>query len=121
MQTPILLAGAALVATATATGLVAPGHIAHMRRIEARQTATAAMSAGASVPPCVTALISAYSSFPTIPAEIESYASANPMTDPCSYSIPTSLSSAVMSYETQVLSWYGKLSQSYSFVSWKRC
>lgn len=92
----------ALAATASAEFALHPHHNAVKRGLAARETASAT---GGSDAGCLTGLVSLYSSLPTPPPELISYETEHPQTDPCSFSVPDSLTSAFSSYETAVSSW----------------
>lgn len=85
-----------LAATASAVELAVPAHKEFQRGLEARQT-----GAGASA--CLGSLMSIYSSIPTPTGELAS--ALVTATDPCSVSVPSTLSPAASSYTSQVMSW----------------
>jgi hypothetical protein len=90
---------AAFVATASASVVNYPGHLAHKHQIEARQT-------DAAMQECLVPLMSAYQSVPTPPPSIMSYEATNPVTDACSYSVPATLQAEFSSYESAIKTWY---------------
>jgi hypothetical protein len=78
-------------------GLLYPGALAVERDLEARQTNAAA---------CAEAEASIYQGLPTPPPAIVSYEATHTATDPCSVTVPASLSSDFSSYESAVASWF---------------
>ncbi|KAJ9137768.1 hypothetical protein NKR19_g8101 [Coniochaeta hoffmannii] len=107
----LLLALAATGATASYHNAIHPGALAAKRDLSARQTQTdddptATATDTASGDDCLDGLMSIYSSLPTPPPEILSWEESATFTDPCSVSVPASLSSAFSSYEDEALSWY---------------
>ncbi len=77
MQTKTLLLVAAAAASASAQGLAGlhPGHVAAKRDLVARATPTGGSGGGDTT--CATALLSVYSSLPTLPADLMSYEQSN--------------------------------------------
>ncbi|RKU48849.1 hypothetical protein DL546_007655 [Coniochaeta pulveracea] len=55
---------------------------------------------------CASAILSVVTSVPSPPPEYLSWAATVSVTDPCHFSIPSSLSSAFKSYESEAVSWY---------------
>ncbi|KAB5513086.1 hypothetical protein GE09DRAFT_637596 [Coniochaeta sp. 2T2.1] len=112
MLTPsILLSLGALASLTTAQyhAAIHPGLVAK-RDLAARQTDTggdddSGLDAATS---CISDLMSVYSSLPTPPPEILSWEESNTIADPCSITVPASLSSAFSSYESQALSWFSE-------------
>ncbi|KAB5555090.1 infection structure specific protein [Coniochaeta sp. 2T2.1] len=112
MLTPSLLltiGALASLTTAQYHAAIHPGLVAK-RDLAARQTDTggdddSGLDAATS---CISDLMSIYSSLPTPPPEIFSWEEANTITDPCSITIPASLSSAFSSYESEALSWFSE-------------
>lgn len=92
-----------LAAAVSASEIAIPGHQAVKRAVEARQTSGTGGDAA-----CLTALMSVYSSLPTPPPELVSYALTATVTDPCNLSVPSSLSAPVSSYQQSVFSWLGQ-------------
>jgi hypothetical protein len=79
--------------------------------IAARQTQTDDDSGDiASATACYSSLTSIFSSLPTAPADVLDWESTATITDACSFTFPTSLSSAISSFESEVESWYSKYS-----------
>ncbi|KAK2066646.1 hypothetical protein P8C59_000442 [Phyllachora maydis] len=105
LSTPSFIISA-LAASASATGLLHPAHLANKREVQARETGSMSTSAGADATACLAPLLAAYSSLPTPCPAIVSYEQSHPVTDACSYSIPDSLSSDFSVYETEVKAWY---------------
>lgn len=56
---------------------------------------------------CLTDAMSLVESIPTPPPQLESYFAANPPTgNVCTYTVPQSLSSVLLSYDSEVKTWY---------------
>jgi uncharacterized membrane protein YgcG len=119
MHTSLTLLALSALAAAE-RGLLHPAQLAAKRDIMARQT-----SMGTELPTelptgipsdsltCLTALQSLYSTVPTPPPELVKYEESNPPTDPCTYSVPNSLTSQFTSYEMAVRSWYDQHSSEF--------
>lgn len=103
-QSLLLALAAATAVTANHHAPLHPGHLAAKRELSARQTQTDDDTSAATS--CLDGLMSIYSTLPTAPPEIVSWEEANTITDPCSISIPASISSAFSAYETAAVSWY---------------
>lgn len=102
----LLIALAATAATAHYHGAIHPGALAAKRdlHIAARQTQTDDGSGVATA--CLDGLMSIYSSLPTPPPQLVDWEETASITDPCSITIPASVSAAFSSYESEALSWY---------------
>ncbi|OAA66809.1 hypothetical protein SPI_01385 [Niveomyces insectorum RCEF 264] len=105
MQSKALLLASLAAATASALELY-PGHQALRRDLlAARQTALPSADESGLMA-CATALESAYESLPTPPAQLESYVATVSIDDPCTFTYPASISSALKSYESDVSTWF---------------
>ena len=95
----LLLATLAAAATAQQANVLPEAQVAKrtIEAIVARETDAMA---------CATAAASIYVTLPTPPPEVLSYEMSNPQTDPCSYSVPATLSAPFSSYTEAVKSWY---------------
>lgn len=79
------------------------------RGIEARQTDSTDQPTGTADAACMSAIDTIYSlvtNIPTPPADVASFVATQTDSDPCSVSIPNSLTSEYSSWTSQVLSWY---------------
>lgn len=108
---PLLLALAATSVAAFYHEGIYPAAFAAKRDLElvARQTQVPSLVSGTPVTTataCLESLMSLYSSLPTPPPQLVSWEQTASVTDLCSISIPSSLSSAFSSYETEASSWY---------------
>jgi cobalamin biosynthesis Mg chelatase CobN len=85
-----------------------PGHMAVRRQLEARQTDDAGMSA------CAEAIAAVVTNMPTPPAALTEFAMSITETDPCSVTVPASLSSVYESYGSALSSWSAEYADDYS-------
>ncbi|KAH8911170.1 hypothetical protein BR93DRAFT_964984 [Coniochaeta sp. PMI_546] len=116
LTAPILLGLAATTATAFYHEAIHPGALAAKRDLVARQSSTDSGASAATS--CLSGLLSIYSSLPTPPPAIVSWEESATFTDPCSITIPASISAEFSSYESQALSWFtAHSSELYSALS----
>ncbi|KAK4169916.1 hypothetical protein QBC43DRAFT_365532 [Cladorrhinum sp. PSN259] len=110
----ILLLAAATAATANLNHALVPAHLAAKRAIDARQTEfdDSDLPAPTEVSACLSTLTAVLKDVPTPPAAIVSFAVTQTETDPCSVSIPNSLTSAYSSYSSALQSWFSTKSDS---------
>lgn len=98
-----------LAAVVAAEQAIHPGHLAVKRELVARQTATPTAGAGGdgADAECLSALMGLYSTIPTPPPEVLSFAgdAATATGDLCTLSIPETIKPAYSSYEAEVVSW----------------
>lgn len=100
----------AALAASVSANLVVPGHLPMRRELQnlARQTGSAASPSGTATSDdaCEGLALSLAASLPTAAPALESYEATYAATDPCSYSVPSSLSSDYSVYTDAFLSWY---------------
>ncbi|CAK7566081.1 MAG: hypothetical protein SEPTF4163_004015 [Sporothrix epigloea] len=106
----VLLVSLAAASAVSAKQLYA-GHNQVRRDIAARQTAmSTADGADSTAYPsgfgCLTDLASVYDTMPTEPAALDSYIETASITDPCGFSLPSSISSIAKSYGSELEKWY---------------
>ncbi|CAK7266392.1 hypothetical protein SEPCBS57363_002065 [Sporothrix epigloea] len=106
----VLLVSLAAASAVSAKQLYA-GHNQVRRDIVARQTvmSTAGGDDATAYPSdfaCLTDLASVYGSMPTEPAALDSYIETASITDPCAFSLPSSISSIAKSYGSELEKWY---------------
>lgn len=106
LASPLLLALAAATAVTASSyhQAIHPGALAAKRDLVARQSSTDDGTSAATS--CLSGLMSIYSSLPTPPPEILSWEQTATFDDPCSITVPGSISAAFSSYESEALSWY---------------
>ncbi|CAK7243361.1 MAG: hypothetical protein STHCBS139747_004880 [Sporothrix thermara] len=100
---------ASLAASAATAKQLYPGHNQVRRDIAARQTDTFGDGDSTAVPAdvaCLTDLASVYDTLPTQPPALISFVMTASITDPCAFTLPASLSSELLSYESDVEDWY---------------
>ncbi|ROW09756.1 hypothetical protein VMCG_02148 [Cytospora schulzeri] len=112
----------AALAASVSANVVVPGHLPMRRELQnlARQTDSAASPSGtaASDADCEMLLMSMAATIPTPAPALESYEETYSATDPCSYSVPKSLSGDYDDYTSSVYSWYSASSVAvYSILS----
>ncbi|KAK3352539.1 hypothetical protein B0T25DRAFT_542207 [Lasiosphaeria hispida] len=89
----------ALAATALAATPAFPGHLADRAALQARQTDAGGATA------CLGALLSVYSTIPTPPPSLIDFGESASLVNPCSFTVPASLSSDFEKYESEMSSW----------------
>jgi hypothetical protein len=57
---------------------------------------------------CQSAILDVYKTLPTPPPAVVSDLMENPQTDPCDFTVPSSLSKDYASYSSKIVSWYGE-------------
>ncbi|KAM0345590.1 hypothetical protein ACHAPU_006243 [Fusarium lateritium] len=57
---------------------------------------------------CQSAILDVYQTLPTPPPAVVSDLMENPQTDPCDFTVPSSLSKDYASYSSKVVSWFGE-------------
>ncbi|KAJ4256790.1 hypothetical protein NW762_008886 [Fusarium torreyae] len=99
-----------ILATLLASAVSANSFMAHplMQRDLLQPRATDAASAAGLSGECQSALLDIYKTIPTPAPKIVKDLTDNPQTDPCSFSVPASLSKDYSSYSSEIVSWYSK-------------
>ncbi|CAK7225683.1 hypothetical protein SCUCBS95973_005946 [Sporothrix curviconia] len=98
---------ASLAASAVSAKQLYPGHNQVRRDIAARQTDSSGDSTAVpSDVACLTDLASVYDTMPTEPPALASYIMTVSVTDPCAFTLPSSISSIAASYGSELEDWY---------------
>ncbi|KAI6359176.1 hypothetical protein MCOR25_007146 [Pyricularia grisea] len=105
---------------AAATGVMSaelnlfPGHAVVRREVAARETTTASLPT--SNDPCLASLVSISKGLPTPGADLLSALASNTETNPCSITVPASVSDKFNSYTSTIRSWYSSNSAAINSV-----
>ncbi|KAL1895596.1 hypothetical protein Sste5346_005065 [Sporothrix stenoceras] len=106
MYTKSILLASLAASAVSASKQLYPGHNQIKRDVAARQTDTSPSAIASAGQACLTDLASAYASLPTPPPVLADWEATVVISDPCAFTIPESISSAAVQYESEVEDWY---------------